>query len=39
MLYMKTTTIPKVVNIQNLPILKGNKIKNFMRGFLPEKIF
>ena len=36
---MLTTTIPKVVNIQNLPILKGNKIKSFIGGFLPEKFF
>ena len=36
---MLTTTIPKVVNNKKLPILKGNKSKNFMGVFLPEKIF
>ena len=34
MLYMHTTTIPKVVCIQNLAILKGNKNKFDTRNML-----
>ena len=36
---MFTAITPRAVHIKKLPILKGNKSKNFMGVFLPEKNF